>query len=73
MQHKIIEKRSKPGVAVRRLQKPMTLGHSHASMAMTLAYRVLSPAVGVRGRRREISVILSGLRPSRMTAGMTFG
>jgi len=31
------------------LQKPMTLGHSHASMAATLAYWVLRgvPAVGV--------------------------
>jgi len=38
-----------------------------------VAGRRLSPAVGVRGRRREIPVILSGLRPSRMTAGMTFG
>ena len=33
-----------PGVAGWRLQKPLSLGHSHASMAATLAYRVLKLA-----------------------------
>ena len=50
------------------LQKPLRLGHSHASMAAALALhgfagRRLSPAVGVRGRRTEIPAF----------AGMTFG
>ena len=38
--------RDKPGVARRRLQKPMSLGHTRASTVATLAYRVLSTRSG---------------------------
>ena len=54
----------------------MTLGHSHASMAATLAYRALRgvPAVGVYGRRGE-NLAVKCMDPLRRFARsrMTFG
>ena len=52
----------------RALQKPLRLGHSHASMAAALALhgfagRRLSPAVGVRGWFDRLTNLFRDSRP----------